>query len=160
MKVMAWVARAVCVCFACEGLALAGLADLGVRGFSEPIISGGAAGGGAPMMLAKRRSRKKKKEEMDFGEKSGGVRIDPNTAKLKELMVLPLVDEPTAQAIIANRPYATAEDLSRVPEVGPSKYRIFKHLIEIKQPENAAPEIAPAAPAASGAAGEKEEMAP
>ncbi len=155
MKVMAWVARAVCVCFACEGLALAGLADLGVRGFSEPIISGGAAGGGAPMMLAKRRSRKKKKkEEMDFGERSGGVRIDPNTAKLKELMVLPLVDEPTAQAIIANRPYATAEDLSRVPEVGASKYRIFKHLIEIKQPENAAPEIAP------DAAGEKEEMAP
>lgn len=158
MKVMAWVARAVCVCFACEGLALAGLADLGVRGFSEPIISGGAAGGGAPMMLAKRRSRKKKKkEEMDFGERSGGVRIDPNTAKLKELMVLPLVDEPTAQAIIANRPYATAEDLSRVPEVGPSKYRIFKHLIEIKQPENAAPEIAPDS---AGAAGETEEMAP
>ena len=55
----------------------------------------------------------------------------------RERRVLPLVDEATAQAIIARRPYKAAEDLAAVPEVGPCKYRIFKHLIEVKQPEDA-----------------------
>ena len=63
--------------------------------------------------------------------------MSANTASVSELKVLPLVDEATAQAIIARRPYKAAEDLAAVPEVGPCKYRIFKHLIEVKQPEDA-----------------------
>ncbi|MEI6633930.1 MAG: helix-hairpin-helix domain-containing protein [Chlamydiota bacterium] len=126
--------------------ARADVALLGDNGFSAPIIGSGSAMDTAPMMLAKKKSKKKKKKGDDdvAGDKSGAVRVDPNTAKLSELKVLPLVDEQTAQAIIAHRPYKSAEDLINVPEVGPSKYRIFKHLIEIKQPEVTLAEVSTA----------------
>lgn len=153
MKIVAGVAWAVCAFLACEGLALAGLSEIGTRGFSEPVIGGGSA----PIMLAKKKKKKKKKKGDEDAGGGGAVHIDPNTAKLRELMVLPLVDEPTANAIIAHRPYKTAEDISKVPEVGPAKYRIFKHLIEVRQPEGATEGPAPAGGAAGG---EKVEAAP
>jgi DNA uptake protein ComE-like DNA-binding protein len=175
MKSRVVCACALCILAVCGVLLPAGTANaapeksdvalLGDHGFSAPIIGTGFAKDPAPMLLAKKKSSKKKKKKGDEEAASGSggaVHIDPNTAKLSELKVLPLVDEQTAQAIIAHRPYKTSEDLINVPEVGPSKYRIFKHLIEIKQPEEAVPGgAAPeAAPAGGGAKREKEEKAP
>lgn len=157
MKRAALVAGILCVLAVCVGLlpgvsasavpAQSGLTALGTQGFSDPVIGGGCAADHGPMMLAKKKSAKKKKKSEDeaVGGGSGSVHIDPNTAKLNELMVLPLVDKKVAEAIIAHRPYKTADDLINVPEVGPNKYRIFKSLIEIKPPEGAAPEASPAA---------------
>lgn len=144
MKTMAVLAGALCVLAACAvafptevEAARQGIAALGDEGFVAPVIGGGFAADSAPMLLAKKKSKKKKKkgEEDVGGGGSTGVHVDPNTATVNELKVLPLVDEATAQAIIAHRPYKTAEDLANVSEVGPVKYRIFKHLIEIRQPE-------------------------
>jgi hypothetical protein len=170
MKIRVVCACALCILVVCGALlpadpanaaqARSDVALLGDHGFSAPIIGSGSAADPAPMMLAKKKSSKKKKKKGDddaAASGSGALRVDPNTAKLSELKVLPLVDEQTAQAIIAHRPYKSSEDLINVPEVGPGKYRIFKHLIEIKQPEGAASE---AAPVAEGAKGEKEEKAP
>jgi len=150
-------ACALCILAVCGVLLPAGPANaaparsdialLGDHGFSAPIIGSGSAVDTAPMMLAKKKSSKKKKKKSEddaTGGGSGAVHIDPNTAKLSELKVLPLVDEQTAQAIIAHRPYKSPEDLINVPEVGPSKYRIFKHLIEIKQPEVSLSEVSTA----------------
>lgn len=147
LAVWAWFLPGV---FASAAPAQSGMGALGARGFSDPIIGNGSAADNAPMMLAKKKSKKKKKkkDDEDAGGGSGAVHVDPNTAKLSELMVLPLVDDKVAQAIIAHRPYKSPEDLVNVPEVGPSKYRIFKHLIEIKQPE-----VSAEMPVATGAEG-------
>jgi hypothetical protein len=157
MKLMCVMAGALCILAVCAaalpteaGAAGKGLAAIGDEGFSAPSIGGGFAAESAPMVLAKKKKKKKKKGG-DEGMGSGAsVRIDPNTASVSELKVLPFVDEATAQAIIARRPYKAAEDLAAVPEIGPCKYRIFKHLIEVRQPEdaggdagNAAEEMAP-----------------
>jgi hypothetical protein len=139
---------------------MTGVAGIGIRGFTEQI-RGGPASEKAPLLLAKKKKSKKKKkkgEDEDVSAGGGGVKIDPNTAKLMELMVLPLVDEPTAQAIIAHRPYKTADDLIKVPEVGPSKYRIFKHLIEVKQAEGAPAPEAGSETATEAEAAPKEEV--
>ncbi|HOE26830.1 MAG: helix-hairpin-helix domain-containing protein [Candidatus Aureabacteria bacterium] len=144
MKQMCVAAGALCILAVCAvalpteaGAAGEGLAALGNEGFSAASIGDGFAAESAPMLLAKRKKKKKKKEDDGAVGGGGSVRIDPNTASVSELKVLPLVDEATAQAIIARRPYKAAEDLAAVPEVGPCKYRIFKHLIEVKQPEDA-----------------------
>jgi hypothetical protein len=155
MKSRVVCACALCILAVCGVLLPAGPANaapaqsdvalLGDHGFSAPIIGSGSAMDPSPMMLAKKKSsKKKKKSDDDAGGGSSAVHIDPNTAKLNELKVLPLVDEQTAQAIIAHRPYKSAEDLINVPEVGPGKYRIFKHLIEIKQPEVTMAEVSTA----------------
>ncbi|MDD5557734.1 MAG: helix-hairpin-helix domain-containing protein [bacterium] len=145
---------ALCVALTADSAAgqTPGLAELGVRGLMEQSLSSGTEAGAAPVLLARRRRRKKTTRTDSYSGVGEGIRLDPNTAKLKELMLLPLVDEPTARAIIAHRPYAEAEDLARVPEVGPQKFRIFKHLIEVRGPADSA-----AAPGGEPATEEDEE---
>lgn len=45
--------------------------------------------------------------------------VNPNTAARDELMLLPGIGEAKANAIIEQRPYATLEELDRVPGIGP-----------------------------------------
>lgn len=47
--------------------------------------------------------------------------INVNTATQAELESLPGIGPSLAQAIIANRPYATVDELDRVPGIGPAK---------------------------------------
>lgn len=50
----------------------------------------------------------------------GGGLINVNTATGTELESLPAIGPAKAQAIIANRPYATVDELDRVPGIGPA----------------------------------------
>ncbi|MCX6357129.1 MAG: helix-hairpin-helix domain-containing protein [Candidatus Aureabacteria bacterium] len=117
--------------------------ELWASGLNRAAIWSQDAGrtAGAPMLLAKKKksTKKKKPKGKDVGDGGGGVvKIDPNTASEKDLTVLPLVDKNTAHAIVEYRkshPFKTPDDLIAVPEVGPMKYRIFKHLIHIKDTE-------------------------
>jgi competence protein ComEA len=45
-------------------------------------------------------------------------RLDPNIAPRDELMTVPGIGEVMANRIIENRPYATLEDLRKVPGIG------------------------------------------
>ena len=51
---------------------------------------------------------------------SSNALINVNTAGGAELESLPGIGPTKAQAIIANRPYATIDELDRVPGIGPA----------------------------------------
>ena len=52
-------------------------------------------------------------------DSSGSGKIDINTAGASELESLSGIGPSKAEAIIANRPYSTVDDLERVPGIGP-----------------------------------------
>lgn len=52
---------------------------------------------------------------------AAGSKIDVNTADATALEQLPGVGPVTARAIVAGRPYASVDDLERVPGIGPGK---------------------------------------
>jgi competence protein ComEA len=58
--------------------------------------------------------------------------IDLNTATQAELETLPGIGASKAAAIIANRPYATVEDLDRVPGIGPSTLNQLRPLVTVQ----------------------------
>lgn len=98
----------------------------------ERFVINGRAPENRPLLMAKKKKKKKKYSSTYGGSSGATVHIDPNTATQKELMLLPLIDAATAQAIIDNRPYKKPEDLVKVPGVGPRKFYIMKHLVEIR----------------------------
>jgi competence protein ComEA len=59
--------------------------------------------------------------------------VDLNTATVTELDALPGIGPSTAQKIVddreANGPFASPEDLMRVPGIGPAKYESLKDLV-------------------------------
>lgn len=79
-------------------------------GAGAPEVIGGAPAGGAG----------------SGGSDAGGGMVDINTAGVSELDTLPGVGPATAQKIVddrtANGPFRTAEDLMRVPGIGPKKF--------------------------------------
>lgn len=58
--------------------------------------------------------------------------IDLNTATQAELETLPGIGASKAAAIIANRPYATVDDLDRVPGIGPSTLDQLRPLVTVQ----------------------------
>jgi len=131
--------------------------------FSRDLSGSEQRTGDVPLLIAKKRSKAKKKPAAgDTSSTAGGdnttVSIDINKATEKQLTVLPLVDKDLAKAIVTYRqehPFKVPEDIMNVPGVGPSKYRIFKHLIKVEQPgEGAAgesPQVSPEQLAATAA---------
>lgn len=72
---------------------------------------------------AERREQRKEEAELEQSEDPrelliGGLKLDPNTAARDELLQLPGVGEIIANRIIEGRPFASVDELDRVPGIG------------------------------------------
>jgi competence protein ComEA len=70
--------------------------------------------------------------------KATGLRVDLNTADEAILEALPGVGPVTAQAIIRARPFASVDDLSRVPGIGAAKLAALRDQVTVSTPRTAA----------------------
>ncbi len=73
-------------------------------------------------------------EERQLQEAFGmgaGQTIDPNTATVDEIMLLPGVGETLAERIVEGRPYKSVEDLRRVPGIGEKVFARLKDSLQI-----------------------------
>jgi competence ComEA-like helix-hairpin-helix protein len=83
-------------------------------------------------LVALREDRRKEERELEeaFGTDAGQP-IDPNTATVDEIMLLPGVGEVLAERIVEGRPYQTVEDLRRVPGIGEKVFARLKESLQI-----------------------------
>ena len=83
-------------------------------------------------MVTLRDDRRKEERELQeaFGTNAGQP-IDPNTATVDEIMLLPGVGEVLAERIVEGRPYKTIDDLRRVPGVGDKVFAKLKDSLQI-----------------------------
>jgi len=65
-----------------------------------------------------------------FGQ-SLGVPLDPNTATVDQIMLLPGVGEVLAERIVEGRPYKSLDDLRRVPGIGEKVFAGLKDSLKI-----------------------------
>jgi DNA uptake protein ComE-like DNA-binding protein len=65
-----------------------------------------------------------------FGTAAGEA-IDPNTATVDEIMLLPGVGEVLAERIVEGRPYKSVDDLRRVPGVGEKVFAQIQDSLQI-----------------------------
>jgi competence protein ComEA len=63
---------------------------------------------------------------------SAGQGIDINAGSLAELETLPGIGASKAQAIVDSRPYATVDELERVPGIGPKTVEQLRELVVVK----------------------------
>jgi competence ComEA-like helix-hairpin-helix protein len=73
-------------------------------------------------------------EERQLQEAFGmgpGEPIDPNTATVEEIMLLPGVGEVLAERIVEGRPYKSVEDLRRVPGIGEKVFARIEDSLQI-----------------------------
>lgn len=86
----------------------------------------------AKRLVALREQRRAEERELQaaFGT-SAGRPIDPNTATVDEIMLLPGVGEVLAERIVEGRPYKSVEDLRRVPGVGEKVFARLKDSLQI-----------------------------
>jgi DNA uptake protein ComE-like DNA-binding protein len=76
----------------------------------------------------------RRKEERELQEAFGttdGQPIDPNTATVDEIMLLPGVGEVLAERIVEGRPYKSVDDLRRVPGIGEKVFARLKDSLQI-----------------------------
>jgi competence protein ComEA len=83
-------------------------------------------------MVALRGDRRAEERELQeaFGA-AGGQPIDPNTATVDEIMLLPGVGEVLAERIVEGRPYKSVQDLRRVPGIGEKVFAGLKDSLQI-----------------------------
>jgi competence protein ComEA len=65
-----------------------------------------------------------------FGQ-SLGEPLDPNTATVDQIMLLPGVGEVLAERIVEGRPYKSLDDLRRVPGIGEKVFAGLKDSLQI-----------------------------
>jgi len=78
-------------------------------------------------LVTLRESRRAEERQLReaFGLKPGEP-LDPNTASVDEIMLLPGIGEVLAERIVEGRPYAKLEDLRRVPGIGAKAFARIK----------------------------------
>jgi competence protein ComEA len=83
-------------------------------------------------LVALREDRRVEERELQeaFGT-SDGQPIDPNTATVDEIMLLPGVGEVLAERIVEGRPYKSVNDLRRVPGIGEKVFARVKDSLQI-----------------------------
>jgi len=83
-------------------------------------------------MVTLRDDRRKEERELQeaFGTNAGQP-IDPNTATVDEIMLLPGVGEVLAERIVEGRPYKSIDDLRRVPGVGDKVFAKLRDSLQI-----------------------------
>ena len=65
-----------------------------------------------------------------FGQ-SLGEPLDPNTATVDQIMLLPGIGEVLAERIVEGRPYKSLDDLRRVPGIGEKVFAGLKDSLQI-----------------------------
>jgi competence protein ComEA len=85
-------------------------------------------------------ARKQARDELSEIETAKGRRdvtedqpVDLNSAARDELMNLPGIGEKTANEIIGNRPFASVDDITRVPGIGPATLEKLRPLVIVKK---------------------------
>jgi DNA uptake protein ComE-like DNA-binding protein len=83
-------------------------------------------------LVTLREDRRQEERELQaaFGANTGQP-IDPNTATVDEIMLLPGVGEVLAERIVEGRPYKSVEDLRRVPGIGEKVFAGLKDSLQI-----------------------------
>jgi competence protein ComEA len=83
-------------------------------------------------LISLREDRRAEERELQeaFGT-TAGQPLDPNTATVDEIMLLPGVGEVLAERIVEGRPYKTIDDLRRVPGVGDKVFAKLKESLQI-----------------------------
>ena len=76
-----------------------------------------------------RRAEDRKLRE-SFGT-AAGEPIDPNTATVDQIMLLPGVGEVLAERIVEGRPYKSVDELRRVPGVGEKVFALIQDSLQI-----------------------------
>jgi DNA uptake protein ComE-like DNA-binding protein len=86
----------------------------------------------ARRLVALREARRAEERELQeaFGTDQARA-VDPNTATVDEIMLLPGVGEVLAERIVEGRPYKSVEDLRRVPGVGEKIFVRLKDSLRI-----------------------------
>ena len=86
----------------------------------------------AQRLISLRETQRAEERELQeaFGT-SEGEPIDPNTASVDEIMLLPGVGEVLAERIVEGRPYRTVDDLRRVPGIGEKVFARLKDSLQI-----------------------------
>ncbi len=86
----------------------------------------------AYVSLEEEEERKEKAEEKkEVKTKAEAGKININTATPAQLEILPAIGPKRAQAIIANRPYSSIEEITRVHGIGPKIYASLKDRITV-----------------------------
>lgn len=83
-------------------------------------------------LIALREDRRAEERELQeaFGADAGQP-LDPNTATVDEIMLLPGIGEVLAERIVEGRPYNSVEDLRRVPGIGEKVFARLKDSLQI-----------------------------
>jgi len=83
-------------------------------------------------LVSLREDRRAEERELQaaFGTSAGQL-IDPNTATVDEIMLLPGVGEVLAERIVEGRPYKSVEELRRVPGVGEKVFARIEDSLQI-----------------------------
>ena len=86
----------------------------------------------AQRLVSLREAQRAEERELQeaFGQSLGEV-LDPNTATVDQIMLLPGVGEVLAERIVEGRPYKSLDDLRRVPGIGEKVFAGLKDSLQI-----------------------------
>ena len=83
-------------------------------------------------LIALREDRRAEERELQEAFATNiGQPLDPNTATVDEIMLLPGVGEVLAERIVEGRPYKSVDDLRRVPGIGEKVFARLKDSLQI-----------------------------